>query len=102
MRSINICKIHKTTSIERNYNIINYPYFLFFLLEIDFETYKEHINQIFKIFGNNLKIKNIDYILKGIIFMPSHKYFTCAVNNIKEKILEIGIGKNIYHDGMIK
>jgi len=35
MRSINICKIHKTTSIEKNYNIINYPHFFFFLLDID-------------------------------------------------------------------
>ena len=33
--------------------------------------------------------------------MPSHNHFTCAVNNIKEEILEIGIRKNIYHDGMI-
>ena len=33
--------------------------------------------------------------------MPSHNHFTWTVNNIKEEILEIGRGKNIYHDGMI-
>ena len=97
--SIVECKIDKLISCQIKYNIINYPNFMFFVLDLNKNEYINNINELSKIFKDKIHINNQIYQIKACIFHINNNHFTTAVFNIEEDILNLKKKKNYYHDG---
>ena len=87
--SIEECKIDNLISCQIKYNIINYPNFMFFVLELNKNEYKNNINEILNIFKDKIHINNKIYQIKACIFHINNNHFTTAVFKIEEDILNL-------------
>ena len=63
------------------YEIIKYPRFLFFIRDIEYLNYIQYIYQLINLFGNNLKINNVKFKVRGVVRMLSELNHTCNILN---------------------
>ena len=87
--SIEECKIDKLISCQIKYNILNYPNFMFFVLDLNKDEYLNHLDEISKIFKDNIDINNKIYGIKACIFHINNNHFTTAIYNIEDDILNL-------------
>ena len=84
--SINYCSIHKTfLYINLNFEIIGFPEFLFFILNINFNDYKIHNKSILNKINEVIAIGKYQYKVKAIIFFPYLGHFTSGVFDLEKK-----------------
>ena len=86
-------------TVSITYEILNYPEYLFFILDIDYRDYFQYIRELTGLFSNKISINNIEYNLKGIICMPNELHYTSYIFNNSENYLDMGMNKTLFHDG---
>ena len=87
--SIEECKIDKLISCQIKYNIINYPNFMFFVLDLNKNEYINNSKELCNIFKDIMHINNKTYEIKACIFHMNNNHFNTAVFNIEEDILNL-------------
>ena len=78
------------------YEIIKYPQFLFFILDIEYVNYFQYIQQLINLFVNNLKINNVEYKVRGVVCMQSELHYTCYILNNKYNYLNLNLEKHYF------
>ena len=81
------------------YEIIKYPQFLFFILDIEYVNYFQYAQQLINLFVKNLKINNVEYKVRGVVCMPSELHYTRYILNNNYNYLNLNLGKTLFHDG---
>ena len=94
------CSVHNglmTSNIT--YEILNYPKYLFFIIDIDYRDYFKFVDYLSNLFADNININGNGYNVKGLICMPSELHYTCYIINNDKNFLGLSLNKTLYHDG---
>ena len=100
--SITTCKcsaLNGLLTASITYEILNYPKYLFLIVDIDYRDYFKITDHLLKILSDHITLNKNEYTVKGIVCMPSELHYTCYIFNNDKNYLDLSLNKTLYHDG---
>ena len=100
--SITTCKcsiINELLTASITYEILNYPEYMLFILDIDYRDYFQFVEYILEIFNKHISLNNMEYKIKGIVCMPSELHYNCYIFDNDKNYLDLSLKRTLFHDG---